>query len=601
MSGRSWTLSLMFGLGLLAAFIGERLIGTGTARTVLTGVGVAAAVISTALRLVRAMKSSGDRGRIERTLLAFAVLGLVSLGLYFVQPDATSPKLAGVVGALWPVVMALAVIPSFLAELAYASMANAPEVELGRVRDGALSGVGLTAALVFAFTTYYVASERDVKWDLSYFRTAEPGDATRNVVRALGEPVEVSVFFPPANDVGEQVMEYLDDLASLSPQFKVALFDQALDPKRAQELGVSGNGTIVVAQGKRKELLGMGTELEKARSQLRSLDKEFQKRLLKVAKERRTLYFTTGHGERGADRADPTDQRWTIRTLREVFEQQNYEVKSLGVAQGLAAEVPRDAAAVIIAGPTQAFLPEELTALERYLDRGGRVLLALDPEAKLEFADLLKGFGLRYDPTPLANDEAFLSRTGAATDRNQIFTDAYSSHPAVTSLSRLGRRAPLLLLGAGALEALPERLSQVRVDFTVHAHPKTFADKNANFEFDAKDELRRVYELAAAATRTKPASEGAEASEARLVVFADSDLLGDPVFQNAGNAYLALDGMKWLLGDDAIAGETNSEEDVRIQHTRKQDVMWFYSTVFLAPVLVLGAGFVVTRRKGARR
>ncbi|MGA9523231.1 MAG: Gldg family protein [Myxococcaceae bacterium] len=601
MNGRSWILSLVFGLGLLAAFVGERLIGTGTARTVLTGLGVAAAVVSTGVRGLRVVRSSGDRRRVERTLLGFAVLGLVALALYFVQSESTSPKLAAALGALWPVVMALAVIPSFLAELAFSSMARAPEVELGRVRDATLSGLGLASVVVFAFTAYYVAAERDVKWDLSYFRTAEAGDATRNVVRALGEPVEVSVFFPPANEVGEQVMEYLDDLTALSPQFKVASFDEALDPKKARELGVSGNGTIVVAQGKRKELLGMGLELEKARGQLRSLDKEFQKRLLKVAKERRTLYFTTGHGERGADRVDPIDQRWTIRTLREVFEQQNYEVKNLGVAQGLAAEVPRDAAAVIVAGPTQAFLPEELTALERYLDRGGRVLLALDPEAKLDFADLLKGFGLRFEPTVLANDEAFLSRTGAAVDRSRIFTDAYSSHPAVTSLGRLGRRAPLLLIGAGALEALPDRPSQVRVDFTVHAHPKTFADKNANFEFDAKDESRRVYELAAAVTRTKPAADGAEASEARLVVFADSDLLGDPVFENAGNAYLALDGMKWLLGDDAIAGETNSEEDVRIQHTRKQDVMWFYSTVFLAPVLVLGVGFVVTRRKEARR
>ncbi len=600
MNGRSWTLSLVFGLGLVAAFIGERLIGTGTARMVLTGLGVAAAVISTALRVVRAVKSSGDRRRIERTLLAFSVQGLIALGLYFLQPDSTSPKLAGVLGALWPVVMALAVIPSFFAELAYAGMARAPVVELGRVRDAMLSGVGLTSALVFAFTAYYVAAERDVKWDLSYFRTAQPGDATRNIVRALGEPVEVSVFFPPANEVSEQVMEYLDDLATVSPRFKVASFDEALDPKKARELGVTGNGTIVVAQGKRKELLGMGMELERARSQLRNLDKEFQKRLLKVARERRTIYFTTGHGERGADRADPTDQRWTIRGLREAFEQQNYEVKTLGVAQGLAAEVPGDAAAVIVAGPTQAFLPEELAALERYLDRGGRVLLALDPEAKLEFAELLKGFGLKFDPTMLANDDAFLSRTGAAVDRNQIFTDAYSSHPAVTSLGRLGRRAPLFLIGAGALEALPNRPEQVRVDFTVHAHPKTFADKNANFEFD-KEEVRRVYELAAAATRTKPAAEGVEASEARLVVFADSDLLGDPVLQNPGNAYLALDGMKWLLGDDAIAGETHSEEDVRIQHTRKQDAWWFYSTVFLAPVLVLGVGLVVTRRKGAKR
>jgi hypothetical protein len=43
-----------------------------------------------------------------------------------------------------------------------------------------------------------------------------------------------------------------------------------------------------------------------------------------------------------------------------------------------------------------------------------------------------------------------------------------------------------------------------------------------------------------------------------------------------------------------------SEEDVPIQHTREQDVLWFWATVLLAPALVLGVGFFVTRRRGRR-
>jgi len=40
-----------------------------------------------------------------------------------------------------------------------------------------------------------------------------------------------------------------------------------------------------------------------------------------------------------------------------------------------------------------------------------------------------------------------------------------------------------------------------------------------------------------------------------------------------------------------------SEVDVPIEHTRKQDVFWFYSTIFVVPALVLGAGFWVTTRR----
>src|SRR5262249_27612995 len=150
----------------------------------------------------------------------------------------------------------------------------------------------------------------------------------------------------------------------------------AVDPSKAKELGVSGNGTVVISRGGRKESMNIGLELEAARSQLRDLDKQVQKRLLQVAKPGRTVYLTAGHGERGTAPANDTDKRLTVRDLREVLQQQGYAVKDLGAAEGLAADVPNDAAVVAVIGPQKPFLPEEAAALQRYLDRGGRVFLA---------------------------------------------------------------------------------------------------------------------------------------------------------------------------------------------------------------------------------
>jgi hypothetical protein len=78
-------------------------------------------------------------------------------------------------------------------------------------------------------------------------------------------------------------------------------------------------------------------------------------------------------------------------------------------------------------------------------------------------------------------------------------------------------------------------------------------------------------------------------------------VLTDGVLRTYGNPYLAMDTVLWLLGEEQLAGEVSSEEDVPVQHTRQQDVVWFYSAVFLAPATVLGAGFLVTRRRGRRR
>jgi hypothetical protein len=485
-----------------------------------------------------------------------------------------------------------------LVEFSYASMAMAPVVEYGRIRDALFAGLGLAFALVFAFAFSYVASVRDAKVDLSYFRTAKPGDSTRKIVQGLDEPLDVSLFFPPANEVRGEVMEYFTDLAKESSQLKLHEYDQALDLAKAKELGVSGNGAIVLHRGARREQLLVGLRLEQARTQLRSLDQEIQKRLLGVSKARRTIYLTTGHGERSDDRQLATDQRATIGGLKELLRSQNYELRNLSAAEGLAAEVPGDAAVVAVLGPTSAFLPEELSALHRYVERGGRLMVALDPEVG-DFKALLDPYGLKFTPVVLANDQAYVRL------KHIIGTVSFSSHPSTSTLSQLASQAPLFVLAAGPLELSRERTANMGIDFTVHAHPATWNDINGNAVLDAPAETRKSWELAAAVTLRKPKdARDAKAKEeegGRVVVVGDSDLLTDVVLQQPGNLYFALDGFRWLLGDDSIAGQVSSEVDVPIQHTRKQDVFWFYSSIFLGPAVVLGVGYAVTRRKSRTR
>src|SRR5262249_27424628 len=281
-------------------------------------------------------------------------------------------------------------------------------LEVGRIRDAMLSGFGLACALIFAFAMAYVSSERDKKVDFSYFRTTRPGDSTRNIVRTLKQPVQVGLFFPPANEVADRVKSYFDDLKRESTLLEVSSFDFAVDPAKAKELGATGNGIVTVTrQGGRREALNIGLELEAARTQLRTLDKEVNRRLLLVSRTGHTVFLTTGHSERSPERppGSETDKRATIKLLRDLLVEQGYQVRNLGLAQGLANEVPAEAAAVLIIGPTRAFLPEEIAALNRYMNRGGKLLVALDPEPDLNMKELLRPLGVEFLPTMLASDQ----------------------------------------------------------------------------------------------------------------------------------------------------------------------------------------------------
>jgi len=271
--------------------------------------------------------------------------------------------------------------------------------------------------------------------------------------------------------------------------------------------------------------------------------------------------------------------------------------------------VPKDATLVMVLGPTKPFSPEELSSLQRFLDRGGRLFLALDPDGGVDMHELLDPMGVKLTMKTLANEQIFARRTHQDGDRANLVTGLFSSHPSVSTLSRQGMRNPVVLPGATAIEAVREKSAaqkEYAVDFTVHAHFATFADNNGNFQQDPGDD-KKAWELAAAISRktdNKPdAKDKAKAkddkqdkSEQRLFVVGDSDFLTDVAVRFGGNGLLVLDPVRWLMGEESFAGQISTEADVPISHTRKQDVAWFYSTIFVVPGLVLGLGFVVTRR-----
>jgi len=599
-SGR-W--SIVWLVGMFAIFIGERMIGSGSSRTVATAGGLVLVLAALAARFVRAGKSPADRRKVEHTLLALYAVGLAGVLFYVIQSDLWAaafkqpleknwPKLSTVLAVLWPVVWVGAAWPILLIELAHAEMARAPRLELGRIRSAMLSGIGVAAVLTAAFSFAYVSSERDKKLDLAYFRTSRPGEVTRRITRNLDQPLEIAVFFPSPNEVRDEVDDYLADLVKESSQLKITHFDFDIDPIKAKEYGVSTNGILVFVRGSRHEQLGLPKDMEGAKASLKTLDKEVQQRLMTIVKPTRTIGFTIGHGERTWERGETdTDKRPGIAFLRDMLIDQTYSARTVSAADGLMNEVPKDVTVLAIIGPRSPFQPEESAAINRFIDHGGKVLIALDPENKVDMHEVLEPLSLEFKAEMLANEQVYARRIEQKlSDRVNLITSTYSSHPSVSTLARFGQRAPIVLPGAGWINTKRDRSATVPVDAAIKAQYATFVDKNGNYTMDPGED-KRQWELAAAATK----------KDARIFVIADSDWASDETIKVAANGGLALDVIHWLSGDEAFSGQVSTEADVKIVHSRKQDVGWFYSTIFLAPALVIGAGVAVTRKSRRKK
>jgi hypothetical protein len=314
------------------------------------------------------------------------------------------------------------------------------------------------------------------------------------------------------------------------------------------------------------------------------------------------VYLTTGHGElndstgAGAPEGAPLGR---VAALSELLKLLSYEVSDLGIVGGLGRDVPADAAIVMVLGPRRPFFEEEMAALERFLTRGGALLLALDPESSFTMGPLEQRLGVRYVSTPLADEQEHLQQRGDLSDRRLIITNRFTSHEAVTSLARAGLSTGILIVGPGHLDAVEGATSTPR--FVVNSLETTFADLSGDYRFDEAREERQAYNLVAAVQGEVVAASNPlvpDPETMRALVFASSSLFSDAVLTSlAPNAALVGDGIKWLGREETFAGATESEADVPIVHTKDEDIAWFYATILGAPMLVLGGGLLDVYRR----
>ena len=670
-----WLLPLYVG-GLALVLMGERILsGLEKGAGVVTALGVMAVALATALRFSPKFKAQGERATIERLFSLLSIAGLLALAIYYVTTDSGADRFGitklvaekrehtlELLRVLWVSLLTLAVVPQLFAEFALRPMRRAERPEARRVKAAAMAGASLAMVVVYGSLLVYASGGIQKKWDYSYFKTSRPGEATVKIAKSITEPIRIVAFFPDVNEVRAEVESYLKELAASSPKLKVEVRDRLLAPKLAKELRATQDGVVILSKGGATYTLTIGSDIATARAKLLTLDRDFQEQLLKAVRSHKTVYFTVGHGEiNDAPKGDHDNDGRTANIAKLLLQKQNVTVKELGLGQGLGSEVPADADAVVVLGPSESFSPEEVASLQRFADAGGHMLFALDPEgtssmnlvsaeegkAAVEaaasaplgsakpskpapagsaaakapppplpqtpppphLAALAGIVGLTLSPDLLANETQHIVVRSNDSDRTRLQISSFSSHASVSTLSRNAPRAAIVVFGSGSLDKRQNMAG--KVDFTVRSPSSTFNDANHNFKLDKDTEKSQVYNLAAAVTKPvagapaapppkaddKDKSKKPEVKEMRAFVTADADAFSDLVLTNVvGNQVLFVDAMRWLVGEESYSGATNTEEDLHIEHTKQQDMAWFYSTIFGLPMLVLGVGLFARRR-----
>ena len=591
--------------GLFFLLVAERVLGPGSpVRAPLVVLAVLALVGAFGARLKAwSAGSDDDKAALGRLLVAYGA-GIVALLAYAFAAVGSPVELETgdgrtILTLLFVLLLLASTLPLVLMEASLLSMQGAPRLEVRRLSESGRAGLAVALVISIVGLANFVGTETNEKIDLRTYRSMQASEATLEMVRNLSEPVTVTLFFPPANDVARSVTPYFEDLAEVSDQLTLQRIDRDMQPKKAKEMRARKNGTVVITVGDKHETITLAVKPSKARSKLKKLDGDFQKKLGKATRDQKIAYFVTGHGERST--SPRSEDLPGLKVVKDILQQMNFKVKKLGPKDGLGNQVPEDATLVFLVGPTGPMLEAELTSLVDYVKGGGALFVLVDPdtESELELDPLLDVLGVDVAGDILTHDRKFFPFRGARSDRTFLLTTRFSSHDSTTILTKISSQVALFLDTTGSLSKRegtpPAAEGGPDVQFTVRSVAGTWADLDEDLDFDKETEKKDVYQLVAA-VELQPSEEGGQPG--RAILSADADMAGDVIMaRSKGNRQWLHDAVRWLEDDILLIGEVADIEDVPVLHTKEGEAIWFWSTTFGVPLLVLGVGLGLSRRR----
>jgi ABC-type uncharacterized transport system involved in gliding motility auxiliary subunit len=427
-----------------------------------------------------------------------------------------------------------------------------------------------------------VLNARAWRFDLTPERRYTLSPRAHEVVRGLEVDVRALAFLRGGDPRNVAIRDLLGQVAAVSPRVHVETVDLNRSPALAREYEVYGVGVVLEAAGRRRLVSNPSEESLVAG-------------LLAVTRPvPRRVAWVVGHGEGDIE---STERQTGYARLGRLLTEEQYAVQptTLGV-QG----IPDETDAVVIAGPKEDFLPEELAVLNRYLQRPGRAVVLLDPLKAPALARFLSRYQVALDDEIVVDPSGRLYGGEWLTMR---LVTGERSHPIVAPLAA----APLFSRARPVRVAEAESTGDVQVEPILFSSreswstPDTSALRQGSATFVEGRDRRGPVSVGVAVTFPGLREPGMAERRGRLVVLGDSDFANNFFIDYLGNKDLVLNTLAWVSEDERSMTHRPERALPGINQfyvTDEEGDRIFWQTVVLQPglFLALGLGLAAWRR-----
>ncbi len=469
---------------------------------------------------------------------------------------------------------------------------------------------------------FRVGYRHHVVKDMTEARIHSLSEQTIEVLKGLDKDVEFLVFLTPESQhspAGAKLMDYLNEYVRHSRHVKLSIHDPAVEPELVEKYKKYDMLTMSASSGRAPTAIVVQCG-DRHNTVSGSAEADLTSAILQVTtKEKPKVYFLSGHGEWPL--VDPSSNGGDLSNLKRTLTSQQYETATLILGKMKKPEIPKDCTVLVIAGATYPIPEKEMQAIKRYVDGGGKLLIALncgplgtagEPPSP-DFSEILKEHGIEVQRGMV------IDVANAAGDLRVPAITNFEDHPIVNGLQLVVLPTTCALKitetpPPPAYPGAPPPPAQ-KVKALLKSSSRSWLETSSN----PKDlgpgpgEPRGPLVLAAAVDEGAspptppglPEAPPSDTSAARIVVFGDSEFLTNRYNEVRmglwGNADMAAKSIAWLAARKNLVSIPPKREMPRfLSMKRSQRMLVTIVCVGIIPLLIIVSGAVVwfMRRRG---
>jgi ABC-type uncharacterized transport system involved in gliding motility auxiliary subunit len=419
----------------------------------------------------------------------------------------------------------------------------------------------------------FITTKQNIRSDWTINKLYSPADQTEKVLDGLNKEVRVIAFYKTSEQ--SRARDLLDEYVYRTNNLKYEFVDPDEKPQITRQYQVTKYNTVIVESGLKKETIETLTEANLTNA------------IIKVTRDQdKMICFLTGHGEKSI--TDDGKNGYSLAAT--AIKKENYLVKEMNLVEKMGANqgIPDSCTVLAILSPKGNFFPGELDSIGSFLERGGKLLLLLDPEHKQDINEFTHQYGVNIGNDMVVDASGVGQLFGAGPGMPLV--TSYDTNIPITKDFTIMTIYPL----TSSVTPMDDKKG-----YNIRELLKTSENSWGEVDFPGEVSFNAEKDLPGPVSIAVLAEKKTGDKKTSLAIFGDSDFASNAYFQNEGNANIFLNTINYLAEeDDLISIRPKDFDDRRVTLTQAEVSTLFYLIVIAIPLLVVITGVIFYIRRG---